>query len=378
MSLLDAPKAPSRSLRRIGLGFLGLVSITLFVAVYVALSRATIFVEPNEKELSADLLVSIREKDLRNGDILGQVKSVTVSREKQFTSVSGAGEEKPAKAAGEATIYNEHINNQTLVATTRLLSKDGVLFRLQKTITVPAGGSVKAAIAADKEGKSGEIGPTTFTIPGLAASLQTKIYAKSAEPTAGGMAREGIVTEKDLETATEDLRAALFKEASGQMQKELSVDPQLASAVFANSIKTKEASVKAGDKASMFKIKMELEVIGVSYGAALQDQAERTIASMVPSDRKLMSSNISELQPSIEKYDLEDKSANLKVGLTGSTIISSDSPVFDRGKLAGMNADEVKNYLEKYAGVKNVEIKFFPFWLERVPKLRDHVKVVVK
>lgn len=377
MPLLDAPKSPSRILRRIGFGFLGLITLVLFVAVYVALSRATILVSPNEEALNADLLVSVREKDLRGGDIPGRVASVTVSREGQYPT-NGTGEERPAKATGEVTIYNNHNKSQTLIVTTRLLSKDGVLFRLQKTVTVAPGANVKASIIADKEGRSGEVDPTSFTIPGLAANLQTKIYAKSAEPTVGGGFRIGIIMEKDIDAAIEDLKTILLDEAAAQLKEELNGDSQFSNVIFSSSIKAKEVSAKTGDKAANFKVKLELDVIGVAYGAALQDQAEKTISGMMPSDRKLVSSNIAELRPSIEKYDLEDKSANLKIGLTGNTIISSDSPVFDRERLAGMNGNEVKNYLEKYAGIKNVEIKFFPFWLDRVPKLRNHVKVIVQ
>lgn len=377
MSLLEAPKAPSRNLRRIGFGFLGFITIILFVAMYVALSKATIFVEPNEKVLNADLLVSVREKDLTNGDIPGRVASLTVSREAQYPT-NGMGEMKPAKATGEVTIYNKHNRSQTLIATTRLLSKSGILFRLQKTVVVPQGTTVKGSIIADKTGQSGEIDPTTFTIPGLAASLQTKIYAQSIEPTIGGVVRIGVITDKDINAAAEDLKTSLLNEATAQLKQELNGNSQFAGVVFTSSVKTQEISAKAGDKAANFKVKLELEVVGVAYDANLRDQAERTIAGMVPSDRKLLSSNIAELEPFIEKYDLADKSANLKVDLTGNTVVSADSPVFDRKKLAGMNADEVKNYLEKYAGVKTVQVKFFPFWLDRVPKLRDHVKVIVQ
>lgn len=377
MSLLEAPKAPSRNLRRIGVGFLGFITIILFIAIYVALSKATIFVEPNEKILNADLLVSVREKDLANGDIPGKVASVTVSREAQYPT-NGTGETKPAKATGEIIIYNKNNRGQTLIATTRFLSKGGVLFHLQKTVAVPPGASVKGPIIADKAGQSGEIDPTTFTIPGLAAGLQTKIYGQSTESTFGGMTRIGIITDKDINAAVEDLKASLLSEATAQLKAELNGNSQFAGVVFTSSVKTQEIGAKVGAEAANFKVKLELEVVGVAYDANLQDQAERTIAGMVPRDRKLLSSNIAELEPSIEKYDLADKSANLKVDLTGNTVISAESPVFDREKLAGMNADEVKSYLEKTAGVKNVDIKFFPFWLDRVPKLRDHVKVIVQ
>ncbi len=375
--MFNTEKPPSRVYRRIGFAFISSTVIMLCVVMYMALSKATIIVAPKEETVSADLLVAAKEKDLRGGDILGKVGMVTVSREASFPS-SGAGEESPAKAVGTVTIYNSAGKSQTLVATTRFLSKSGILFRLKKTVTVPAGGQIKGEIIADKEGKSGEVGPTTFTIPGLAASLQTQIYGKSTEVTTGGITRMGIVTEKDINGAVENMRSSLLSEASAQLKTTLNSDGKFAGVVFTDSIKTKTVGVQPGEKVSEFKVKIELDVIGAAYSSALQDQAAQTLAGMISSDRKLVSSNILDAVPVIEKYDLTDGSANLKVGLEGKTIISADSPVFDREKMAGFSGDEVKSYLEKYAGIKNVEVKFFPFWLDRVPKLRDHIKVIVQ
>lgn len=377
MSLLEAPRPPLRIYRRIGLAFILSTVIMLLIVMYMALSRATIFVEPKEETVAADLLVAVKEENLQSGDILGKMGMVTLSREASFPA-SGDGEETPVKATGEVVIYNNSAKNQTLIATTRLLSKNGVLFRLKKTVIAPAGGSIKAAVAADKEGKSGEIGPTTFTIPGLAANLQTKIYAKNEEPMTGGMARAGAVTEKDIEEAAQNIRSSLLEEATAKLKKDLNGGGQFAGVAFKDSFKTKNASAIPGDKVQEFTIKIELDVVGVAYSADLQDLSAKTLAGMISADRRLTSSNIVEVQPSIEKYDLQDKSANFKVSLMGNTIVNADSPVFNKEKLAGMNADEVKNYLQKYAGIKNVEIKFFPFWLNRVPKLRDHVKVIVQ
>ncbi len=349
----------------------------LFIVMYVALSKATIIVAPKEETVSADLLVAVKDKDLRGGDIFGKVGNIAVSREASFP-VSGAGDETPAKATGAITIYNSAGKSQTLVATTRFLSKSGILFRLKKTLTVPAGGKVSGEIIADKEGKSGEIEPTTFTIPGLAASLQTQIYGKSIEAATGGTARIGIVTEKDINDAVENMRSSLLSEASAQLKTALNGDGKFSGVVFTDSFKAKTVSVLPGEKVSEFKVKIELDVVGAAYSSALQDQAAQTLAGMISSDRKLVSSNILDAVPVIEKYDLQDGSANLKVSLAGQTIIGADSPVFDREKMAGLTAGEVKSYLEKYAGVKTAEVKFFPFWLDRVPKLRDHVKVIVQ
>lgn len=377
MPLLDAPKPPLRVYRRIGIGFISLTAVLLLLAMYVALSKATIIVEPDEKSVSADLLVNVKEKDLKDGDIAGAVGMVSVSREASFPA-SGNGADVPAKAHGPAMVYNKSSKNQPLIATTRFMSPDGILFRLKKDIMVPAGGSVAAELVADKEGKAGEIGPSTFTIPGLAAGLQKQIYGKSEAAMAGGTAKAGIITEKDIDDAVKNLTSTVLAEAGEQLKPLLNADNRFAGIVYKDLLKSKDISVKPGDRAPDFKVKLELDVIGVAYGAELQNQAGGTLGNMIASDRKLVSSNILELAPMIEKYDLEDKSANLKISLTGNTVISDESPVFDREKLAGMTTEEIKQYLEKYAGIKSVDIKFFPPWLNRVPRLRDHIQVIVK
>lgn len=362
--------------RRFGLGFVGFAAVLLLVVMYMALSRATIIIEPKEEVVNADLLVTVRETGLRSGDILGKIDKVTVSREAVFTA-SSTGQEAPAKAMGDIVIYNESSRSQTLIATTRFLSKDGVLFRLKTAATVPAGKNIKAQIYADKEGKSGEIGPTAFTIPGLAKDLQKIIYAKSASATTGGTKTVSIITQADIDDAVENLRATLVNEAAGKL-KALLTDATLIGLSYTDSVAIKEADVKAGDAADSFNVKVELDVVGVSYDSSLQNQAAKTLANMVSADRELVSSNILEIEPVIEKYDLTDKTANLKIGLSGSTVIGADSAILSKEKMAGMREADIKEYLEKYAGVESVEIKYFPFKTDRVPKLRDHIKVVIK
>ncbi|MBU1179374.1 hypothetical protein KJ885_00330 [Patescibacteria group bacterium] len=366
----------SKLFKRIGFGFIGLTVFLLFVVMYMALSRATIIVEPKEEEIKADLLVTVKEENLRSGDVLGKLGKVEVSREAVFTS-SGKGVKVPGTAGGTITIINEYTKNQPLIKTTRFLSEGGVLFRLKEDVTALAGGSVQVEVYADEEGTGGDIGPTTFTIPGLSKSLQSKIYGKSEASMTGGTITVNAIAQKDIDDAAENMRASLLSEAGGKLQTLLNQDQKFTNVVYKDIIKTKEANVKAGDTAENFKLKLELEVVGVAYSAALQNQAAKTLSNMIVSDRKLVSSNILELKPTIEKYDMESKSANLKVELVGKTIINANSPVFDKEKLAGMTEEEVKKYLEQY-GVQNVEIKFFPFWMDKVPKLRDHIKVVVK
>ena len=129
--------------RYIGYGFIGVTLFLLLIVMYMALSRATIIIQPKEEMVNADLLITVKEKDLQSSDILGRIATTTVSREAVFTT-SGVGSEMPAVAMGNVTIYNKNTKSQPLIKTTRFLSKGGVLFRLKKGVTVSAGKTIKA------------------------------------------------------------------------------------------------------------------------------------------------------------------------------------------------------------------------------------------
>ncbi len=117
------------------------------------------------------------------------------------------------KASGIATIVNTTSKPYTFVATTRLLSKDGVLFRMKSGSPIPANGEVKVAVAADQPGPAGDIGPTTFTIPGLPPSVQKDIYAKSDVAMTGGGGKGKGVSADDIDNAKAALTEKLKKEA---------------------------------------------------------------------------------------------------------------------------------------------------------------------
>lgn len=106
------------------------------------------------------------------------------------------------KARGQVEIVNESGASQTLVATTRLLSSGGVLFRLDERVIVPPRSRVTAAVTADQPGPQGDVPAGRFTIPGLSSALQRVIYAESSEPMKGGVVLEGApFTEADLAAA---------------------------------------------------------------------------------------------------------------------------------------------------------------------------------
>lgn len=89
------------------------------------------------------------------------------------------------KAKGFVTLYNETTETQRLIASTRLVSQAGLLFRIDEDVILPLGstskpGEVRVSVSASEIGAQYTIGPSNFSIPGLAGSpLYTQIYARS-------------------------------------------------------------------------------------------------------------------------------------------------------------------------------------------------------
>lgn len=167
--------------------------------------------------------------------------SAAVSVKGDFTALSGSGElpfevvrvEKVAAqtvegggtktvsetASGTITIYNTQGKTQPLVANTRFATKSGLIFRIRTAVQVPRGsegnpGSVQATVYADRPGETYNIGPTTFTLPGLAGTPQfSQVTAVSSAPMQGGASGTIPVPHPDKEAAARDaLQGALAPE----------------------------------------------------------------------------------------------------------------------------------------------------------------------
>lgn len=168
------------------------------------------------RSVSATVLVSADPpKDTSLPAVATRVVETDVKLTGTFPATGEGKASAPGRSTGRATIINDTSKSYVFVATTRLLSKDGVLFRMKSPSPIPAGGSVTVDVYADEPGSGGDIGATVFTIPGLPPALQKDIYAKSGASMSGGSARSKskTVTQDDIDAAKKSLVDKLKKEA---------------------------------------------------------------------------------------------------------------------------------------------------------------------
>src|SRR3989338_4103076 len=100
-----------------------------------------------------------RPESIVQYDFVGELIEVQISGEKKFKPTA-IGKSVEGFAQGIVTIINDSNYDQTLVKTTRLLTPENVLFRIQQTVVVRKKGSVTMLAVADKKGASGDVGGT--------------------------------------------------------------------------------------------------------------------------------------------------------------------------------------------------------------------------
>jgi hypothetical protein len=368
-----APVDLSLSLyRRLTVGFVGVVAIALLTVLYLSTLKVTVYVTPISEEIVTEFVVDVVSTPVSESQIGGQVFSGSIGRTQTFTPTGEGSVQVDDIATGVVEIFNTSSANQALVKTTRLLTSDGILFRLSEGVTVPASGSVQATVYADASGISGNIEPTTFTIPGLSQAKQEVIYAESHEAFSGGVRTIAVITQAEMESAAETLKATLVEDALSMLRAQAG-EAYEGEAAFVETIE-QTFSIEPDTQAEVFDVTLSLSVSAVFYDAqALADLAEKQLYAEMGQGRQLVDMDEEGMEVSPEKFDISLGNANLHVILTGRVMASRTSDALEMRRFVGMNEEEIQAFLVQEGVATRVRMECFPFWVHRVPRFLDHV-----
>lgn len=369
--------------KKILIGFSAVAFIMAALIVYYSTSKTVITVTLAPKPSTTTLSVLVRknadeqESNLTTA-ITGTLTTVEENGSRAFDNPS-TGEEVPAQATGTVTIYNNYSAAQPLAATTRLLTPDGVLFRIKDRVDIPAGGKVENVdVYADQPGASGNIEPTTFTIPGLWQGLQDKIYAESTAPMTGGLRSGQVITKSFINASTQTLIDELADDAVTDLSTSDANPaniPVSTSMLYPITLDQK-LSADEGVEAASLTIDLRVKFIAVLFDPdTLAFLANQELGQTLPADEQLDSDSQPMLEYSVESYDLENESATLAVKYTDNVIPRLSSTMFNRDEVVGKDAQEIKTYFSHFDQIKDVQIKFSPFWVRKAPQLKDHIEI---
>lgn len=372
----------SKTYRNIAIFFaIGALAMLTFV-FYFSFVKMTITIIPEEEQITEEAIITVYDKS-RTAQIPstlesveGVIEKIEIKEEKTYQSggVDVIGEE----VVGKVKIINNYNKNQPLVATTRLLSPDKKLYRIKETINVPAGGSVEVAVYADKASPEMAIGPSQFTIPGLWAGLQDKIYAESSEKFVYQQQTKKYIIQRDIDSAMIDIKKYLIESAIRKFGSNYKGYDYVVYDLDENSIKS-ETKGKIGEEKENFSISMSADVVVVAfYSKALENLGFGKLSVMVPDNKKLIEFNRENINCSLESFDLNQGSARLKTGFSGTMSLREGMEILDPAKIVGLSQSQLTAYLNKIDGIKQYKINFSPSFINRAPKLIDRIIIEIK
>lgn len=355
--------------------------------MYVWAGSAQIRLTPVEKQLDFKIPVQVSDTtdsvDATFGKLPGQL--FTVERTVSQTFNATGQKEVAQKARGVITVFNAYgTAPQTLIATTRFESPDGLVFRTLKTITVPGTsvengvitpGQIDVEVIADKPGKTYNVGPARFVLPAFRERGDTARYEKyygqsSAAMTGGISGMATVVTESDYVGAREatikklqdDVAQALKEQASG-----LTV-PSVATPTI-KSINA-DATIEQAVESFTFTATGTLKTMGMR-----SDDVQTLLAHYVDKNYDLLA-RAGKTTPTFTNCSLSESrnilSCSLAVSGTAYMKVDQEKIISD---LLGKPEEEIRNYLRSAPGVGSATVILSPFWVRTMPSDRSRVRM---
>lgn len=375
---------PSRSSRK-GLVF----AVAIFIlagafGVSFLFKGATISVTP--RNASATVNQSFTAEKDATGAVLG-FQVVTVSKE-VTKSVPATGQKNvETKASGTIVIYNDTPSSQPLVATTRFETPEGLIFRLDKAVTVPGQrksgsktipGSVEAVVTADVAGPSYNIGLKDFTVPGLKGSSKYEnIYARSKTSMTGGFSGvQKTVSQSDLVSADGDLQATLKEGLTRDISTQIPADFVLYSDSLTFSFDNTSQVQSTSTLATLQKRGTATAII---FDKGALTRAITAVALPDEVNNPLVITNLAGLD-----FAYASGSQSLSSSQTISFTLSGKANfvrVFDADKLKndllGLSKMDAQAVIaSSYPAIGEVWIETRPFWNKTIPTNPDKVSMV--
>lgn len=355
-----------------------LIVIVASLGALFYFSSAEVDITPNTAQVAVQ---SSFTADKTTGALPFQVIS---SKKVATQSVQGSGTKTVNTAAsGSITLYNTQSKTQRLIANTRFATPSGLIFRIHSAVTIPAGsaskpGSVTAIAYADQTGDSYNVGPTSFTVPGLAGTaLANEVYARSTTAMTGGASGTIPVVDSATESSTtKTLSDALAPQLLADLQSQIPAGYIMLSGSASTSYVELTPSPSA--TTGMVDVKEEGTMNAVIFpSAALAEAVANSVDGLQYQGEPLTLASTSAL--ALTSAGVPDASAtNFDFTLSGtaSLIYTVDSSRI-ASAVAGKTRSAAEVALTNYPEVKRAVLILRPFWRNSFPADPSSVRVKI-
>ncbi|MDZ7611511.1 MAG: hypothetical protein U5L10_02000 [Candidatus Moranbacteria bacterium] len=387
----DKHSKPSAASLLYGIGGLVLLAVFSFAGywLYFKLPRVDIEIHPRFKEASGKLELKAKEAGAVSSSdkavIQGHLNDFEVTQSQTFQATGEKFSSDKGKARGRVKIYNRYSGqNQPLVATTRVLSEEGKLFRLTEGVTVPGmkgeePGVVEAKVIADEPGDEYNIEPSKFTIEGFKGGPKyEKFEVESEQKMQGG--EESVenqkvkaVTEQDIDKAREETVDKLKSSLASKIRSKAGQGMIFLEGSAEKEIIENTSSHQAGDIAQEFEytVKEKVKIITFSENE-LNEQIKKSLGAKM--EEGYAFDKIIEIEYVKDIADYENKELDLTVEARAAY-----RPLIEKEKikseLNGEKSEEIKQYLSTLDKIEKAVITYDPAWLSSFSVRKENISI---
>ncbi|KKU94249.1 MAG: hypothetical protein UY26_C0002G0031 [Candidatus Jorgensenbacteria bacterium GW2011_GWA1_48_13] len=385
--IMKRPK--SRMRRFVFVAFLVLFVSGVFIFATNVLPKANITITLKKFPTSFNETVwaetSAKEADAGTNIIL-PAELIAAKKNLTMNFLATGKEEVERKAKGMLTVYNAFSSEpQALVANTRFLSPDGKIFRLTAKATVPGAkivdnkivpSKIDVAVTSDKPGEEYNVPASAkWRIPGFQGTPRYEgFYAESVSAMSGGFVGElPTPTENDLEKArtvvTETLKNALTNETNILITSRFKLFDE------AKQFRFLTERIDEADEDGNFGFFGEAELKYLVFEEKmLKSVLENKLRSAVPEKK----TSVRDFALEYAEPKVDFASGRLEFNASGSIVFTSAIEANKlKAELAGLSEEKLRQTVFFLPGLEKANVSLWPFWVGRVPKNEDRVKIEI-
>lgn len=358
-----------------------LILIVVFCLLFID-SKAEVEITPVREDVSYNIEALVA---VSGGDIPGEMLKAEKTVLQEFPATGQT--DSAVKARGKIRIYNNYSTvDQPLLINTRFISDNGKLFRTLSRIVVPGQqysggklvpGEIDVEVIAAEAGESYNIGPATFSIPGFSGTAKyTAFYGKSFEAMAGGSSKTvSQVVKSDLVNAEKTVQAQALEQAAVDLTALASEGYVFFEGMIKQATPGVEISAGEGDAVSNFTAEAKASAQALVFKKAdLESFALSFIKSKIAADREVQESSLS-VDYAVKTADKDGTKITLSLAIAAKIYQSFDENSL-KEVIKERKAGEIKAALGDYPNIESLNIRLWPFWVDRAPQ--DPKAIVIK
>ncbi len=330
-------------------------------------------------------ITAVKGEDAAEGELAFEVMSVEAEVSKTLSSTSK--ENAKIAATGRVVIFNDYNTSpQNLVANTRLQTKDGKIYRIQKAVTVPGKkgstpGSVEVDVKADVAGSEYNLEFADLYVTGFKGTPKyEKFYARTKGPLSGGREGEKYVVSGDtvLQAKTElsaDIRAKLLREAKSQVPEGYVL---FEGALTISETASSETVFYADTEDVPVTTKGTLTAVLLPKDALSALIAKKTLSQYDGAPVSIPAMEMLTVAFDRAYSDLKN-AQEVDLVMSGSATIDwvVDTEAVEKA-LLGVSKKEFNSIMAGFGSVHSAELHLRPFWMPNIPKDAERVELSVE